>query len=105
MLFASESEDELLFEEDEDVFLVDVFPVLVFFFGTDGADQFSNMVLDYTKTKRDKINFLEKAYKPTPLRDSYNTKEEIRYRDWETDRKSTRLNSSHITRSRMPSSA
>ena len=26
------------------------------------------------------------------------------YRDWE-DRKSTRLNSSHITRSRMPSSA
>ena len=29
----------------------------------------------------------------------------LRYRDWETDRKSTRLNSSHITRSRMPSSA
>ena len=28
-----------------------------------------------------------------------------RYRDWETDRKSTRLNSGHITRSRMPSSA
>ena len=27
------------------------------------------------------------------------------YRDWETDRKSTRLNSSHITRHRMPSSA
>ena len=30
---------------------------------------------------------------------------ESSYRDWETDRKSTRLNSSHITRSRMPSSA
>ena len=30
---------------------------------------------------------------------------ETPYRDWETDRKSTRLNSSHITRSRMPSSA
>ena len=29
----------------------------------------------------------------------------VGYRDWETDRKSTRLNSSHITRSRMPSSA
>ena len=29
----------------------------------------------------------------------------VPYRDWETDRKSTRLNSSHITRSRMPSSA
>ena len=27
------------------------------------------------------------------------------YRDWETDRNSTRLNSSHITRPRMPSSA
>ena len=33
------------------------------------------------------------------------TIEDIVYRDWETDRKSTRLNSSHITRSRMPSSA
>ena len=29
----------------------------------------------------------------------------IRYRDWETDRKSTRLNSSHEIPSRMPSSA
>ena len=29
----------------------------------------------------------------------------IRYRDWETDRKSTRLNSSHEFVSRMPSSA
>ena len=32
-------------------------------------------------------------------------REGVTYRDWETDRKSTRLNSSHITRSRMPSSA
>ena len=38
-----------------------------------------------------KIGILEKCY--------------TGYRDWETDRKSTRLNSSHITRSRMPSSA
>ena len=30
---------------------------------------------------------------------------EIQYRDWETDRKSTRLNSSHSAKSRMPSSA
>ena len=29
----------------------------------------------------------------------------LRYRDWETDRKSTRLNSSHSGESRMPSSA
>ena len=27
------------------------------------------------------------------------------YRDWKTDRKSTRLNSSHSAKSRMPSSA
>ena len=31
--------------------------------------------------------------------------EERGYRDWETDRKSTRLNSSHSGESRMPSSA
>ena len=30
---------------------------------------------------------------------------EPNYRDWETDRKSTRLNSSHRSLSRMPSSA
>ena len=30
---------------------------------------------------------------------------ESEYRDWETDRKSTRLNSSHSAKSRMPSSA
>ena len=29
----------------------------------------------------------------------------LAYRDWETDRKSTRLNSSHSAKSRMPSSA
>ena len=33
------------------------------------------------------------------------TSEEEAYRDWETDRKSTRLNSSHSAKSRMPSSA
>ena len=37
----------------------------------------------------------------------YNSKFKDRrpYRDWETDRKSTRLNSSHSAKSRMPSSA
>ena len=30
---------------------------------------------------------------------------DMNYRDWETDRKSTRLNSSHSRASRMPSSA
>ena len=37
------------------------------------------------------------------LRDEYNAANG--YRDWETDRKSTRLNSSHSAKSRMPSSA
>ena len=32
-------------------------------------------------------------------------KNHLAYRDWETDRKSTRLNSSHSAKSRMPSSA
>ena len=34
-----------------------------------------------------------------------NWEQERGYRDWETDRKSTRLNSSHRSLSRMPSSA
>ena len=36
---------------------------------------------------------------------SYNWVDKKMYRDWETDRKSTRLNSSHSAKSRMPSSA
>ena len=40
-------------------------------------------------------------------RDEFNKIDTIgrEYRDWETDRKSTRLNSSHSAKSRMPSSA
>ena len=44
----------------------------------------------------------------TYLRDAVNidiTDSGQPYRDWETDRKSTRLNSSHSAKSRMPSSA
>ena len=44
-----------------------------------------------SKKKRKKVG------RPTNL--------ESAYRDWETDRKSTRLNSSHSAKSRMPSSA
>ena len=40
------------------------------------------------------------------LQNEYNTPSAQRaYRDWETYRKSTRLNSSHSAKSRMPSSA
>ena len=50
---------------------------------------------------------------PANLAYAFKTKQEIKqyiaengsYRDWETDRKSTRLNSSHLKLSRMPSSA
>ena len=38
-------------------------------------------------------------------RTDYAAKYGYKYRDWETDRKSTRLNSSHEIPSRMPSSA
>ena len=38
-------------------------------------------------------------------RKNYLIRKSCNYRDWETDRKSTRLNSSHRSLSRMPSSA
>ena len=41
----------------------------------------------------------------TTTNDLFNQEEKSHYRDWETDRKSTRLNSSHSAKSRMPSSA
>ena len=53
----------------------------------------------------------DKGYKVIPVGETdkgYGKCPQIKdreYRDWETNRKSTRLNSSHITRSRMPSSA
>ena len=40
-----------------------------------------------------------------PRKQQLMEKTEAIYRDWETDRKSTRLNSSHRSLSRMPSSA
>ena len=48
-----------------------------------------NMSNDETQEIENLINLIDKAL----------------YRDWETDRKSTRLNSSHSAKSRMPSSA
>ena len=41
----------------------------------------------------------------TVIKNPDNITEKEGYRDWETDRKSTRLNSSHSAKSRMPSSA
>ena len=53
--------------------------------------------------KLQECEFVNVDFYPVQLGDDYT--DGAIYRDWETDRKSTRLNSSHITRSRMPSSA
>ena len=53
---------------------------------------------NYLKSiNKDYVGFDFAKYKKYPLTEFY--------RDWETDRKSTRLNSSHSGESRMPSSA
>ena len=54
---------------------------------------FNKMKFDYTILKSTKFTF-------GSTENTMST-----YRDWETDRKSTRLNSSHSAKSRMPSSA
>ena len=57
-------------------------------------NKFENQVIrDYNGNSVGSIQFLGKV------------KQKEGYRDWETDRKSTRLNSSHSAKSRMPSSA
>ena len=45
------------------------------------------------------------VYIKIPVEDKNLINSQGKYRDWETDRKSTRLNSSHSAKSRMPSSA
>ena len=63
------------------------------------------------KKKRGKYGQYNVSTMGTPTTLTTEVIQEIRnyvldgYRDWETDRKSTRLNSSHSGESRMPSSA
>ena len=60
--------------------------------------------IEYLKANRSQvIALLTKAFKyeDVTLKDAMTRP----YRDWETDRKSTRLNSTHSAKSRMPSSA
>ena len=45
------------------------------------------------------------AFKKLSIKEGGYVNDKDGYRDWETDRKSTRLNSSHEIPSRMPSSA
>ena len=62
--------------------------------------RFQRSVGNYANALKD----LRQRYKEN-LSEIARLKGEHNYRDWETDRKSTRLNSSHRSLSRMPSSA
>ena len=64
-----------------------------------GVADVNNFVQRYDSViaARDAFPALQQQYIDGKITDSY--------RDWETDRKSTRLNSSHSAKSRMPSSA
>ena len=63
------------------------------------------------KSKKNNLDYLSWAFAWSEVKKVYpeaNSKvyeNKQGYRDWETDRKSTRLNSSHSAKSRMPSSA
>ena len=65
-----------------------------------GADR-ENTIAD---TELKKMSGIVAKYLGKEAEDFYNEVKKP-YRDWETDRKSTRLNSSHSAKSRMPSSA
>ena len=56
--------------------------------------------VDSLMSKEDRDNNIDKF-----INDDNGIMNNVMYRDWETDRKSTRLNSSHRSLSRMPSSA
>ena len=59
--------------------------------------------LDYKPVLSKSARIVKKTAKKIAPYDTGNLS--VGYRDWETDRKSTRLNSSHSAKSRMPSSA
>ena len=65
-----------------------------------------NRVIKKYNRRTKSFYFVEdKISKSFKLTDFSNIDTVPMYRDWETDRKSTRLNSSHSAKSRMPSSA
>ena len=63
--------------------------------------------IDEAKKEVKKVGSVEKLAQDLPgwHETRLSQLQELGYRDWETDRKSTRLNSSHLKLSRMPSSA
>ena len=61
---------------------------------------------EYIKKQGKRGDVMEMLVAISQLQDFFITIKQLgAYRDWETDRKSTRLNSSHSAKSRMPSSA
>ena len=67
--------------------------------------EIQDMGLGYAPNQQDLYRHLkDKGYSSEQIQESISLNKG-RYRDWETDRKSTRLNSSHSRASRMPSSA
>ena len=67
-----------------------------------GSAELSTFINDLINSQNEKLGgMLLKTYDS----DIFNNWVKTDYRDWETDRKSTRLNSSHSAKSRMPSSA
>ena len=74
----------------------------------------SNLPLDYFTSVLPRAQYGDESAVPIGMKDSpaslivkdsADPSVGAAYRDWETDRKSTRLNSSHSAKSRMPSSA
>ena len=66
------------------------------------------LTIDFDVTNEQEVAFvndlMNRLFGSAPLK-AMAAPTETPYRDWETDRKSTRLNSSHRSLSRMPSSA
>ena len=65
-------------------------------------EDFDNVLVAFSCGKDSGV-MLNMAYQYA--KENGNINYDTSYRDWETDRKSTRLNSSHRSLSRMPSSA
>ena len=77
---------------------------------TDWQDSIYGLVVEEKSANRVRVHIPEphRIQRNSEIREprSWNFySESVLYRDWETDRKSTRLNSSHEIPSRMPSSA
>ena len=98
---------------------VNLFPVkenrkTAFYFALDREEKIPSLSVDFVKNKAfdfgtgksyDVISIVQQMNQCSVSEALKYLETEHSYRDWETDRKSTRLNSSHRSLSRMPSSA